>query len=35
MRQLARNSINASFLDDVRKRELLARIDAAVAATSA
>jgi adenosine deaminase len=35
MRQLARNSINASFLDDVRKRELLARIDAAVAATNA
>jgi len=33
MRQLARNSINASFLDDSRKRELLARIDAAVAAT--
>ena len=35
MRRLARNSINASFLDDARKRELLARIDAAVATTDA
>jgi len=33
MRRLARNSINASFLDNARKRELLAQIDSALAVT--